>query len=160
MRRITTLLLAGVVGCSEASSTAPQLQSDAVTANAVVANDKQPVELVVTACNGETVALSGTLHTKLRLTIAKSGNVSATTSFDYDLSGIGAVTGAKYNAKLTIRDQEMASDNVGGFHHRTSLRLVGQGNVPNSVEGFTVHVVVANGEVRVEHTDITSSCEP
>ena len=160
MRRFTMLLLAGVVGCSEAPLAAPQLQSDAVTANAMIANAKQPIDLVVTACNGEGVALSGTLHTKLRLTIAKSGNVSATSSFDYDLSGIGSVTGATYNAKLTIRDQEMASDNVGGFYHRTSLRVVGQGNVPNSVEGLTVHVVIANGEVRVEHTDITSSCEP
>jgi hypothetical protein len=161
MRRFTMLsLIASVAGCTEAAPTTPQLQSVAALANAMVANEKQPVDLVFTACNGETVAMSGTVHTRFRLTTSKSGNVSASLSSDYNLSGIGDATGAQYNGKLSIRDQEMATDNVSGFRHRTSLRLVGQGNVPNSVAGFTVHVVIANGETRVEHTDVTSSCDP
>lgn len=161
MRRFTMLsLAAATVGCTEAAPVAPQLQSGATSANAMVANDKQEVELALPACNGETVAMSGTLQTRLKLTTTKSGNVSAALSADYNLSGIGDITGGRYNGSLSIRDQEMATDNVSGFQHRTRMRLVGQGNLPNSIEGFTIHVVIASGAVRVEHTDITSSCEP
>ena len=161
MRRFTMLsLAAAIVGCTDAAPTAPELQSVAASVNAMLSNEKLPVEIAFPACNGETVNMSGTLHQKFRLTTTKSGNVSASLSSDYNLSGIGDVTGAKYNGSLTIRDQEMATDNVSGFRHRTTMKLVGQGNVPNSVEGFTIHVVVANGAVRVEHTDVTSSCEP
>ena len=160
MRRFTLLSLATVaIGCTEAAPTAP-LQSGASSANQMLTNDKQPVELLLSACNGETVPMSGTLHSKFKLTTSKSGNVSASLSADYKLSGIGDVTGAQYHGSLTIKDQEMVSDNTSHFRHRTLMKLVGQGSVPNSVEGFTVHVVVANGEVRVEHTDVTSSCSP
>lgn len=161
MRRFSILSLAiAAIGCTETAPSAPQMRNVAASANTMIANEKQPIELVVTACNGETVVLSGNVHTRFRLTTTKSGNVSAALSADYNLSGIGAVTLARYNGSLSIRDQELATNNVSGFSHRTSMRLVGQGNVPNSVQGFTIHVVVANGAVRVEHMDVTSRCEP
>jgi len=162
MRRFTLIpLFAVAVGCTETSPTEPsRALTGGVAVSAMEVNEKQPVDLPLIACNGETVPMTGEVHVKLKFTTATSGNVSAFFSADYHLSGIGLVTGARYHGTLHIRDQEMASDNVSNFHHRTSLKLVGQGSVPNSDIGFTVHVVTANGETRVEHTDVTTRCMP
>src|SRR5438270_4294811 len=129
MRRFTCVpLFAVAVACSNGSVTQPSVaRSSSIPARAVETNQKDHVDLLLAACNGEAVLMSGENHLILGFTETKSGNVSAFVSADYNLSGIGAVTGARYNATLRIRDQEMASDNVSDFHYRSSLKLVGQG---------------------------------
>ena len=163
MRRFTVLsLLTVATACSEVSPTAPSLQRvDAAPANQVEYNTKDAVDFYpVTACNGETVFMTGQLHQVFKFTTTKSGNVSAFVSADYNLSGVGTTTGAEYRATTHIRDQEMASDNVSNFSYRTSTKLIGSGKVPNSTLDVTVRVLFANGETRVERVENSTSCAP
>jgi hypothetical protein len=163
MRRFTVIpLLALAAACSEVSPTGTSLQrAEGSLASQVESNTKDAVDFYpLTACNGETVIMTGELHQVFKFTTTKSGNVSAFLSADYSLSGVGSTTGAKYNATTHIRDQEMASDNVSNFSYRTSTKLVGAGKVPNSTIDFTVRVLVANGETRVENIDISTHCSP
>jgi hypothetical protein len=162
MRRLTLIpFLAVAVSCSETAMTGPvPLRTGGAAIDQMVENDRNDVDLPLIACNGEPVPMTGESHIKLKFTTAKSGNVSAFVSADYKLSGVGEITGAQYHASLKIRDQEMASDNVSNFRHRTSLKIIGQGSVPDSHVSFTIHVVVANGETRVENIDSETRCTP
>jgi len=163
MRRFTVMsLLTVVAACSEVSPTGTSFQRiEGAVANQVEFNTKDAVDFYpLTACNGETVFMTGELHQVFKFTTTKSGNVSAFASADYSLSGVGTTTGAQYRATTHIRDQEMASDNVSNFSYRTSTKLVGSGKVPNSVVDVTVRVLFANGETRVEKIDTSTRCSP
>ena len=163
MKRFTVLsLLSVVAACSDVSPTGTSFQRvENALASQVESNTKDDVDFYpLTACNGETVFMTGVLHQVFKFTTTKSGNVSAFVSADYSLSGVGTTTGAEYHATTHIRDQEMASDDVSNFSYRTSTKLVGTGKVPNSEVDLTIHVLFANGETRVEKIDASTRCSP
>jgi hypothetical protein len=161
MRRFTVIsLLAAAAACNEVSPTETSLQRAGVALASQAENQKDAVELLLSACNGELVPMSGTLHQTFKFTDTKSGNVNAFVSADYNLSGVGPVTGADYRGSLKIRDQEMSSDNASTFSYRTAIKMIGAGSVPNSTVDVTVRVHVANGETRVESVETSTRCTP
>src|SRR5437867_2597581 len=70
--------------------------SSPVTAE-VVSNQDLPVAFAFpNPCNGETVTLSGTIHSQTRVTInANTTHVGIHQNFN-DVKGVGLTTGAKY----------------------------------------------------------------
>ena len=158
-RSILFTAVAAAVACTESALTQPALTRAGGSA-LVTENDRQSASLPPqTACNGEIVQLEGTLHTQFSFTETKSGNVSVHLSADYTVSGVGSLTGAKYQGSLRIRDQEVATSNVADVRQRSTFRLIGQGNVPNSVMESTIHILVSNGQTRVEVVDVSTHCE-
>ena len=166
MRARAFLPFLAVVGCSEvvaptqqsAASPTPRGASRELFENSKI--ELTPGTPVANPCNGETVEVNAVLHTMIKFTTPPSGNVSAFVSTTYDFHGTGTVTGAKYNGSVQIRDQEMANDNgTSVFHLKSpSFRIIGQGQTPDFFSDFTVKVVTANGETRVEMVDQTFRC--
>ena len=157
MRVLAILSVLTLVACSDALTTMP----DGASANAAkVINEKdEAVSLSLTACNGEAVELTGRSHIKVNFTQSASGNIITSFSLDYKLSGVGATTGAEYSATQKVTDKAVITDNVVVATSGVTTRLIGKGNVPNSVLSFTAHTVFANGELRVAHEGAKTTCE-
>lgn len=127
----------------------------------ILANERAPVDLVITACNGETVELSGDLHFAYQITTAASGNVSSKVTNDYSFSGVGSVTGAKYEGGMHFVDKEIL--NLGAatvFSDDASLRLIAQGNVPNTWLDYGMAFTIdANGNVSHDTGTYSTRCQ-
>ena len=126
----------------------------AVAAQAeVISNAKVPanISVFVPCANGgagENVDLSGDLHVLLTLTV-NGNNFSGKTHFQpQGISGVGAVTGAKYQATGVTQDKFGGSFNngVAVLNFVNNFRIVGQGPGNNFVVHQNAHITInANG---------------
>jgi hypothetical protein len=158
MRILAFIPVLAVVACAE--SAAPSDISGSPSNAAQMVNQKDDVfSSPVTACNGEMVVLDGTVHTKVNFTMTGSGKTATSFSADYDLGGIGTLTGAKYNATQRVTERAMIGSNTTNAESDVTLRLVGQGDIPNTLLSMRSHLVVVDGEIKVSHSDITTRCQ-
>lgn len=151
----TALLLACAFALSAPLATRPAFaQATTITDNQTV-----PIDFIATACNGETVAISGTSHVVVHATTTPDGHITFKTHIQFQLSGTSA-SGITYNANETVDSTEIT--NSGGAQVLTSvgqLHLISQGSTDNLVVRTTIHVTVnANGQITSTSFEFTTDC--
>ena len=159
MRKLALLPVIALAACAESSMPTQPLSGSSANAAHMVHTKDEVLSMPVVACNGEVVDLSGTVHMKVDFKQTPSGNVTASFSADYNLSGVGSVTGAKYHAKQKISESAHVKDDKVDVKSSVSLHLVGQGKVPNTTIGFSTRTVIVDGDVKVSRTDVTNRCK-
>jgi hypothetical protein len=144
------------------------LASMIVPANAAVQqNDTTEINLsVFIPCAaggaGETVDLTGPLHTLITFTI-NGNNVSGFFQFQpQGISGTGETTGAKYQA-TGITQESFKNSLQNGQVNETfvnNFRIIGQGPGNNFLVHETLHFTInANGAVTVSHDNFSADCK-
>ena len=159
MRKLAFVPVLALAACVDSSMPTAPLSGGSANAAHLVHTKEEVLSMPIVACNGELVDLHGTVHTKVDFKQTPSGNFSSSFSADYNLSGVGSVTGAKYHAKQKISESAHVSDNTTVAKNKVSLRMVGQGKVPDTIIGFSVHTVIVDGEIKVSRTDMTNLCK-
>jgi hypothetical protein len=144
------------------------LASMLVPANAAAQeNDTTEINLTVfipcaAGGTGETVDLTGTLHTLITFTI--DGNtVSGFFHFQpQGISGTGETTGAKYQA-TGVTQEGFKNSLQNGQANETfvnNFRLIGQGPGNNFLVHETLHFTInADGAVTVSHDNFSADCK-
>lgn len=134
---------------------------------AVVTNTSTPVNIpVFIPCAaggaGETVTLTGNLHTLASVTIDSSGGIRMDLQFQpQGISGAGSVTGDKYQATGLTRMQ-VNSTSSGTFETTFVNRfgIIGQGPGNNFTVHETAHItVLADGTVTVFFDNFGADCK-
>lgn len=145
------------------------LQATAVSAKAqsYATSEKVPFNLsVFVPCanggTGEDVILSGYLHVVSSFTI-NGNNVSGKTHFQpQGISGVGSITGDKYQATGVTQDQFKGSFINGQFQETSinNFRIIGQGNGNNFTLHENLHITVnANGSLTTIVDNYKSECK-
>jgi len=112
--------------------------------------------------NGEDVTLTGTLHDLYHITI--NGNNFNVKQHDnpQGITGIGTVTGAKYQGTGETQ-QQFGGSFVNGHYEGTltnNFRMIGQGPGNNFLVHETFHVTInANGTVTALLDHLTADCK-
>ena len=144
------------------------LASMIVPANAAVQeNDTTEINLTVfipcaAGGAGETVDLTGPLHTLITFTI-NGNNVSGFFHFQpQGISGTGETTGAKYQA-TGVTQESFKNSLQNGQANETfvnNFRIIGQGPGNNFLVHETLHFTInANGAVTVSHDNFSADCK-
>jgi len=144
------------------------LASMIVPANAAVQqNDTTEINLsVFIPCAaggaGETVDLTGPLHTLITFTI-NGNNVSGFFHFQpQGISGTGETTGAKYQA-TGVTQESFKNSLQNGQANETfvnNFRIIGQGPGNNFLLHETLHFTInADGAVTVSHDNFGADCK-
>ena len=126
-------------------------------------NDKVPLTMsVFIPCAGETVVLTGELHTVMSITENENGIHVRSHFQPMGVSGVGPISGNKYQATgVTRQDMNTASD---GFPVTqtfvNNFRIIGQGPGNNYLVHAVFHVTVnANGEVTAQVDNSSTECK-
>jgi hypothetical protein len=144
------------------------LASMIVPANAAVqANDTTEINLTIfipcaAGGAGETVDLTGPLHTLITFTI-NGNNVSGFFHFQpQGISGTGEATGAKYQA-TGVTQESFKNSLQNGQANETfvnNFRIIGQGPGNNFLVHETLHFTInADGAVTVSHDNFSADCK-
>src|SRR6266566_3807420 len=113
MKALYILGALAAIGCSDITS--PSNLTAPKPVNEVLANEKGPVDLELTACNGETVFLTGEHHFVMKSkSNDKKGSFSLEISDHAHYKGYGQLTGAKYEGETSFR-KELSSDDPDDF---------------------------------------------
>jgi len=144
------------------------LASMIVPANAAVQeNDTTEINLsIFIPCAaggaGETVDLTGPLHTLITFTIS-GNNVSGFFQFQpQGISGTGETTGAQYQATGVTQESFKNSLQNGQVNETfvNNFRIIGQGPGNNFLLHETLHFTInANGVVTVSHDNFSADCK-
>jgi hypothetical protein len=144
------------------------LASMIVPANAAVQeNDTTEINLTVfipcaAGGAGETVDLTGPLHTLITFTI-NGNNVSGFFHLQpQGISGTGETTGAKYQA-TGVTQESFKNSLQNGQANETfvnNFRIIGQGPGNNFLVHETLHFTInADGAVTVSHDNFSADCK-
>jgi hypothetical protein len=134
---------------------------------AIQVNDKADIDLTVfVPCAdsgvGETVDLSGPLHTLISFTINGS-NVSGIMHFQpQGISGTGETTGDKYQATGVTQESFKNSLQNGQANDTfvNNFRIIGEGPGNNFLVHETLHFTInANGTTTVFHDNFSVDCK-
>jgi hypothetical protein len=143
-----------------APGTGPNLAALAMTDNQIIPTDL----LVDIPCAngglGEDVLLSGALHVLTHITFSSAGNVTVKTHFQpQGISGVGQVTGAKYQA--TGVTQDILHLSFGETYTLVNnFRVIGQGPGNNFTVHETFHYTInPNGTLSNVHDNFTADCK-
>jgi hypothetical protein len=160
---IALLAFASLGACTDVPSaavTSPYVR----TGNASAINDTQnfsdPFDAVFFGCT-EPIHFTGDLHVLLHFTATGSGNFSSKYHFQpQGVSGVGLVTGAKYQATGVSQDEYSVN---GPFPYEetyiNNFRLIGQGPDNNLLIHENLHITVnANGYLTVFHDNFSAEC--
>ena len=113
-------------------------------------------------CSGEPVALSGTLHTVVHITIdAQGGERFFVQSGQQQVTGVGLTSGTRYQATGVTREagNDTAGEAVEGTFVNT-FKIISQGDADNYfVANATIHLTYANGEFRAEVVNVSTECQ-
>jgi hypothetical protein len=127
-------------------------------ASVITDNRTVPIDFIATACNGETVIISGESHVVVHSTSNPNHN-TLKTHIQFHLSGTSA-SGTEYVANETVDSIENSS--AGGAQVLNSvgqLHLISQGGGDNLVVRTTIHTTVnANGEITALSFEFTTDC--
>ena len=160
MNRIFVRLALGFVLSVSLTLLRPNLVPS-VSAEAIVthSNVTVPIDFIATACNGETVIISGESHFNVISVTSDSGQTTFITHIQFHLSGVGP-TGTRYNANETVNSSE-----TGGASGATTLNSIGQLHLisqdssDNLTVRTTIHTTVnANGEITATSFEFTTEC--
>jgi hypothetical protein len=134
---------------------------------AVQVNDRTDIDLTIfVPCAdggvGETVDLSGPLHTLISFTI-NGNNVSGKMHFQpQGISGTGETTGDKYQATGVTQESFKNSLQNGQANDTfiNNFRIIGQGPGNNFLVHETLHFTInANGTTTVSHDNFSIDCK-
>ena len=150
------------VVCACADATAPStLSAPRQASNAKLQDSKFPSSLTTTnPCNGDVVVLTGETQYVAESTTDKNGGTHSKTSFESKYTGIGAPSGAKYNAETKYSDEVNTGTTFLEEILKTSTHLEASGKTPN-YEASTEdrYMVDANGNVTTDSKPPKSKCE-
>jgi hypothetical protein len=121
-------------------------------------NQTVPIDFIATACNGETVIISGDSHVVVHLT-SNPNHTTFKTHIQFQLSGTSA-SGIKFNANETVDSIENTSTGAAQVLNSVGqLHLISQGSTDNLVVRTTIHVTInANGEITATSFEFTTEC--
>jgi len=160
MKYLALLPLFALAACNDVTSPVSRNLAPTGNRNAMLVNEKTDFASpgAIIACNGEPVTLTGTIHVMDHETSSNKG-VNIVFWIDYTLSGIGDVTGARYQGGESYRIQ--AEQNAASvFSVAITVRLVAQGNIPNTFIDSDLRVTMnANGEPTVERLGDRARCQ-
>lgn len=122
--------------------------------------DNQFTQSMTNSCNGETILVSGTLHTVSGFSINPNGMIHSTFNSTLNGTGVGSSSGAKYvindTAHSEVNGKTVAQEQFIG----SKMKMIAQGPTPNLTQRMTIHLVVdANGNVRVDTFGFDVSCK-
>lgn len=109
---------------------------------------------------GEVVVFEGNLHVLTALTVDNKGGFHLKTHAQpQGLSGVGLVTGDKYQATGVTQDQTNVKAGQ-TYTYVNNFRMIGQGPGNNYTVHTTFHYTVnANGELTVVHDNTKIDCK-
>ncbi len=116
---------------------------------------------VTNPCVPELVRLTGNVHSTFHFTVDQNGGLHLGIHQNTQgLSGEGSVTLVKYQVNRA-QDQELNFTSLPFESTSTDkLEVIGQGQVPNFILHFTIHVLVGtNGETTATFTKMVSECK-
>ena len=122
-------------------------------------NTTVPIDFTATACNGETVNISGDSHVVLHLT-RNANNTTFKTHIQFHLSGTSA-SGIQYNANETVDSIEQTTDSGPRVLNSVGqLHLIAQGSADNLAVRTTIHTTVnANGQITATSFEFEVECQ-
>lgn len=132
-----------------------------------VVGAEQVVNLTFTAsgtatnfCNGEDIAFESRIHILANVTLDQGGGVHFVSETNTEGTGTGLVTGARYVITGASHDN---FNNTGGAFESTltaSVRVIGQGRVPNFLMQTLIHVTFdANGQPTASVEQVRFICQ-
>ena len=156
MRKL--LVLVGLVSAAALSTVA------AAQAGVVTHTYNVPISFTTSnPCNGELVPVTGNEDIMIRMTTAGNGSVKIGEHVSFDLSGVGATTGANYNVNEILNVEENNVTFVNGATEVTEtahLSFIAQGNVPNFKEHLIIHeTITPAGDITSFKFDDSSTCQ-
>lgn len=149
--RIPLLLLSLLVVCITAPAWA-QASNETV-------NIREPIDFIATACNGETVILTGEAHV-VQHAVGTPGETGHTTFHtNFHLEGTGSA-GTRYVVNETVNGSIESTLNAAQvFSSIGNLHVNAQGNADNFVVRTTIHTTVnANGEITSQSFEFETDC--
>lgn len=151
------LLLLTVCALSLHALVTPQSASAEATTS--TDNTTVPIDFTATACNGETVNISGDSHVVVHLT-RNDNHTTFETHIQFHLSGEGA-SGTRYIANETVDSIENTSPGAAQvFNSVGQLHLIAQGSADNLVVRTTIHTTVnANGQITATSFEFEVECQ-
>ena len=128
-------------------------------ASVIHSNLTVPIDFIATACNGETVIISGESQVNVQAVGTPGGHGTFFTHIQFHLSGEGP-SGTRYNANETVNSIENSgSGTASTFNSVGQLHLVSQDGSDNLTVRTTIHTTVnANGEVTAVSFEFTTDC--
>lgn len=162
---LAALILAGCDDPTTPSARAVEPMASAFAAAATTDNEKffieQPVFVdCANGGSGEVVVLRGNLHAQFHTTFNDAGHVTIKThSNPQGVSGVGEITGAKYQG--TGVTQDIFTATVGNQEtFINNFRVVGQGPGNNFLVHENLHITVnANGTLTVFLDHLRAECK-
>jgi hypothetical protein len=151
------LLLLACTLALPALVTPPRAGAQATT---LTDNTTVPIDFTATACNGETVNISGDSHVVVHLT-RNDNHTTFKTHIQFHLSGDGA-SGTRYIANETVDSIEQTPTDQGAhvLNSVGQLHLIAQGSADNLVVRTTIHTTVnANGQITATSFDFQVECQ-
>ncbi|HEY2934376.1 MAG TPA: hypothetical protein VGK99_21770 [Acidobacteriota bacterium] len=125
----------------------------------VVINETIPIRFDAFGCNGETVAVEGSIHLQFRITEDQAGGLHIASHTNINGSGTGLVTGTSYrfneadNDELNVRALPVEST------FTRHVNVIGAGQVPNFQIHLTQHITInANGELTADVINESTPC--
>jgi len=145
---LTSMFLAVVMG-GPAAFCATTTQ-DSQFSNVPVPND----------CTGDTILMSGTMHSVMGFSTNPNGMTHTTMDFTVHATGVGAITGLNY----VINDNSHQETNTRGVAQEqymgTKMKMISQGPAPNLTDRITLHVVIdSNNNTKVQKSSETITCK-
>ena len=122
--------------------------------------DTQFSDVRTNDCTGETIVVTGMLHSVMGFSMKPNGMTHTKFDFTTHATGVGQVTGLNY----VINDSSHQEVNTRGIAQEhsfgTKMKMISQGSAPNLTERTTLHVVIdSNNNVKVEKSSETISCK-
>jgi hypothetical protein len=159
---LVTALLLTVLLVATPMQAAPLFKSPLPPAQTFTDSVSVPLEMYVDIpCANETVYLTGPLHILYHFTLNPNGGYQVVSHYQpQGVTGIGPVSGAKYQATGVTSDHF----NIKGLPYTSTyinnFRIIGQGPGNNSLIHVNMHVTVnANGELTAYVDNYSSTCK-
>ena len=118
-----------------------------------------PVDTILTACNGETVHVTGTANCLEHTSTSSNGNFVFDAHMNYQgVTGVGLTTGAQYQVQ-SVDDLMLIGPVPSIITSVLSAQLIGQGSVPNLTMHAIFHLVVnSDGTSAFTADNFTGGC--
>jgi hypothetical protein len=115
---------------------------------------------VVNDCTGETVLISGTLHTETSFTTNPNGMTHFKFDFNEHATGVGVTSLVNYVVNESSHEEVNTKGIAQEQSFGTKMKMISQGPYPNLTERSTLHVVIdKNNNVRVDKSKSQVSCK-
>src|SRR2546425_4798018 len=136
-----TFVVLAIIMCAPAAFGQATTQ-DLQFSNSPVTND----------CNGETILMSGTLHSEMSFSTNSNGMTHTNYNFTIHMTGIGETSGVNYVANDSSHQEVNTRGIAQEQSFGTKTKLISQGpQTPNMTDRMTLHVVIdQNNNAKVD----------